>query len=171
MLTGFTNFVLNENQNKINDVLELVLNDIGQLQPTDKKSVANDNIYKRIVGRLQRVHNDSYDKLKPDLKDKIRSYGVQLAIHLDPKAKKDMPVPIDQVSQGLKTTIEKIVKTKKPKEVQTPVPPSPQQAGGPPDASLAPTNQPLTTGASDEDKSPIPEAPIQQGGANGSWQG
>ena len=49
LLEGFYDFVINENQKKVNDVLKDILNDLATIQPTDSKSLANDKIYKKVI--------------------------------------------------------------------------------------------------------------------------
>jgi DNA repair ATPase RecN len=171
LLEGFYDFVINENQKKVNDVLKDILNDLATIQPTDSKSLANDKIYKKVIEKIQRVHNGSYTKLKDDVKKKLQSYGVQLAILTDLKSKKKLPITIDQLIEQLKKSLEEIVKAEKSsKTVETPVDPA-QKMDTKPEPSLAGQSAPLSAGMGDTPKPAIPEAPIQQGGVNGSWSG
>lgn len=171
LLEGFYDFVINENQKKVNDVFQDILNDLATIQPTDSKSLANDKIYKKVIEKIQRVHNGSYTKLKDDVRKKLQSYGVQLSILTDPKSKKKLPVTVDQLIEQLKKSLEDIVNSdKKTKTVETPVDPA-QKMVDKPEPSLAGQSAPLSAGMGDTFKPAIGEAPIQSGGVNGSWEG
>ena len=171
LLEGFYNFVINENQKVVNDVFRDILNDLSTIQPTDSKSLANDKIYKRIIEKIQKVHNGSYTKLKDDVRKKLQSYGVQLSILTDPKSEKKFLFNIDVLIGQLKETLENIIKSdKNSKTVKTPVEPA-QKMDSKPEPSLAGQSAPLSAGMGDMPKPAIPEAPIQQGGVNGSWEG